>query len=295
MVTESADRRSLRLRRARPAAIALFFCLASLVAAPRAADVRARMPDIEAGSYLIKVGGKTVWARRPDQRLHPASLTKMMTVLLVLDRAELDEVATVGAGIRAAGAKIGLRVGEEMKVGHLLAAAMIQSANDACLALADHVAGSEAAFVELMNQEALKMGLHDTRFADPCGLADGGHYSTARDLALLAEKLMEDPFAAKLAATVKTRIPTLGGREFVLENTNELIGRYPGALGVKTGTTTAAGRCLLTVAERDGVRVLLVLLNAPDRWWAAVDILDHAFSSHASSLPQRQTAAERRR
>jgi D-alanyl-D-alanine carboxypeptidase (penicillin-binding protein 5/6) len=253
------------------------------------------MPDIEAGSYLIKVGGKTVWARRPDQRLHPASLTKMMTVLLVLDRAELDEVATVGAGIRAAGAKIGLRVGEEMKVGHLLAAAMIQSANDACLALADHVAGSEAAFVELMNQEALKMGLHDTRFADPCGLADGGHYSTARDLALLAEKLMEDPFAAKLAATVKTRIPTLGGREFVLENTNELIGRYPGALGVKTGTTTAAGRCLLTVAERDGVRVLLVLLNAPDRWWAAVDILDHAFSSHASSLPQRQTAAERRR
>ena len=99
---------------------------------------------------------------------------------------------------------------------------------------------------------------------------------------------MENPFLAKLAATVRTQITTVGGREFVIENTNEMIGRYPGAIGVKTGNTKTAGRCMIAAAERDGIRVLLILLNAPDRWWAAVDMLDYAFSERASNRLKHQ-------
>jgi D-alanyl-D-alanine carboxypeptidase (penicillin-binding protein 5/6) len=270
------------------AGLLLGFCLALLASAARAEAAGPGDPfGRVAAAYLVKVDGRELWARNPDRRLAPGSLTKMMTGLLVLERADPGEVATVSLeASRETGTRLGLEAGDRMQVIDLLAAALLGSANDACHALADHVAGSEKKFVVLMNARAREMGLSGTRFANACGHDAPGLYSTARDLARLAETAMGNPVFAKIAGIVGGGISTAdGGKKFSIENKNELIGRYRGAKGVKTGFTGRAGKCLAAFAERDGKRVLLVLLNAPDRWWKAEEILDAAFArgSAASS------------
>ncbi|MEK6696706.1 MAG: D-alanyl-D-alanine carboxypeptidase family protein [Candidatus Deferrimicrobiota bacterium] len=240
-----------------------------------------------AAAYLVKVDGREIWARNPSTRLPPGSLTKMMTALLVLERADLRSVVTVSReASRETGTRLGLAPGDRMPVIDLLAATLLGSANDACHVLADHVAGSETKFVALMNARAREMGLSGTRFANACGHDDPGMHSTARDLARLAETAMGNPVFAKMAGLEDGWIATAdAGKKFSLENKNLLIGRYRGAIGVKTGFTGSAGKCLVALAERRGKRVLLVLLNAPDRWWKAEGILDTAFAhgSGASS------------
>ncbi len=240
-----------------------------------------------ASSYLVKVDGREVWARAPDLRLPPASLTKMMTGLLVLERAGLGETVTVSrAAGRETGTRLGLAPGDRLLVVDLLAATLLGSANDACHALADHIAGSEDRFVARMNARARRMGLAGTRFANACGHDAPGFRSTARDLARLAETAMGNPVFARMVRIVRGEVGTVDGRKtFPVENRNELIGRYRGAVGVKTGFTEGAGKCLVAAAERDGRRVLLVLLNAPDRWWKAEEMLDAAFA-----LPSPATA-----
>ena len=233
-----------------------------------------------AAAYLVKVDSREVWARNADAPLPPASLTKMMTALLVLERADLRSVVTVSReASRETGTRLGLAPGDRMPVIDLLAAMLIGSANDACHALADHVAGSEKRFVDRMNARAREMGLSGTRFANACGHDARGMHSTARDLARLAETAMGNPVFAKMAGLEDGWISTAdAGKKFSLENKNLLIGRYRGAKGVKTGFTGRAGKCLAAFAERDGKRVLLILLNAPDRWWKAEEILDAAFA-----------------
>lgn len=162
----------------------------------------------------------------------------------------------------------------------LLAASLLQSANDACHALADHIAGNESNFVALMNRRAKELGLADTHFSNACGHDHPNHYSSARDLARLTGSILAHPFLAELVSRVETTISTLDGRHtFRLVNRNELVGRYQGAAGVKTGYTPKAGKCLIALARRNGVQVMVVLLNAPDRWWTAVDMLDSAFAA----------------
>jgi D-alanyl-D-alanine carboxypeptidase (penicillin-binding protein 5/6) len=240
-----------------------------------------------AAAYLVKVDGREVWARNADAPLPPASLTKMMTALLVLERADLRSVVTVSReASRETGTRLGLALGDRMPVIDLLAATLIGSANDTCHVLADHVAGSETKFVTLMNARARELGLSNTRFANACGHDAPGMHSTARDLARLAEAAMGNPVFAKMAGLEDGWIATAdAGKKFSLKNKNLLIGRYRGTKGVKTGFTGRAGRCLAASAERDGKRVLLILLNAPDRWWKAEEILDAAFAhgSGASS------------
>jgi len=238
-----------------------------------------------AAAYLVKVDGREVWARNPDQRLPPGSLTKMMTALLVLERADLRSVVHVsGEASRESGTRLGLAPGDRMSVIELLAATLLGSANDACHALADHVAGSEKRFVERMNVRARELGLSGTRFTNACGHDAPGMRSTARDLALLAETAMRNPVFAKMAGLEDGWISTAdAGKKFPLENKNLLIGRYQGAIGVKTGFTGSAGKCLVALAERGGKRVLLVLLNAPDRWWKAEEILDAAFARESGA------------
>lgn len=258
----------------------LAFCLGIL--ATKAGAEPAGPRDIfgkVAAAYLVKVDGREVWARNPDGPLPPGSLTKMMTALLVIERADLGQVATVSRDAsRETGTRLGLSAGDRMSVIELLAATLLGSANDACHVLADHVAGSETKFVALMNSRAREMGLSNTRFANACGHDDPGLYSTARDLARLAETAMGNPVFSKMSGLAEGEISTAdGGKTFILENRNLLIGSYPGAKGVKTGFTGRAGKCLAAFAERDGKRVLLILLNAPDRWWKAGPILDAAF------------------
>jgi D-alanyl-D-alanine carboxypeptidase (penicillin-binding protein 5/6) len=243
-----------------------------------------------AAAYLVKVDGREVWARNSSTPLPPGSLAKMMTALLVLERADLRSVATVSReASRETGTRLGLAPGDRMTVVELLAATLIGSANDACHVLADHVAGSETKFVPLMNTRARELGLSGTRFANACGHDARGMRSSARDLARLAETAMGNPVFAKMAGLEESWISTAdGGKTFPLRNSNLLLGRYRGAIGVKTGFTGAAGKCLVALAEREEKRVLLVLLNAPDRWWKAEEILDAAFargSGASSSRP----------
>lgn len=266
----------------------LGICLALLASAARAEAAGPGDPfGSVAAAYLVKVDGRELWARNPDRRVAPGSLTKMMTGLLVLERADPGQVATVSLeASRETGTRLGLEAGDRMLVIDLLVAALLGSANDACHALADHVAGSEKEFVLLMNARAREMGLSHTRFANACGHDASGLYSTARDLASLAETAMGNPVFAKIAGVVGGGISTAdGGKNFSVENKNELIGRYRGAKGVKTGFTGSAGKCLVALAERGRKRVLLVLLNAPDRWWKAEEILDAAFARGSAAPP----------
>ncbi len=217
-----------------------------------------------AAAYVVKRDGTLLWAGSAERRLAPASLTKMMTALLALERGGLDETVKVGRGVlQATGTRIGLKPGEQLTAGDLLTATVVRSANDACRALAEHLSSNLKSFIKNMNDRAAALGLANTRFADACGHDRVGQYTCAADLARLE----------------RVTIRTLGGRSFALRNTNALLGRYPGAIGLKTGYTEGAGHCLVALAERDGVRVLAVLLNAPNRWWNSVGLLDRAFAA----------------
>lgn len=233
---------------------------------PRAAD-----------AYVVKRDGRLIWANGADERHAPASLTKMMTALIVLERGQLDETVVVSrAAARERGSRIGLRAGDQVRRRDLLAAAIMHSANDACHALADDVGPT---FIARMNQRAQTLGMKNTQFVDPCGWDRPGHYSTATDLARLAEVAMQHPEYQRLARMRETNIATVDGRRrFHVKNTNWLMGRYPGAIAGKTGTTGAAGYCLVALAERDGVRVTVVLLNSPRRWSFAPRLMDRAFA-----------------
>ncbi|TXT21862.1 MAG: D-alanyl-D-alanine carboxypeptidase (penicillin-binding protein 5/6) [Gallionellaceae bacterium] len=233
-----------------------------------------------AASYLVQLNGSLLWEKESNRRLPPASLTKLMAALLVLEDYKPRAVVLVGKkAAQESGARIGLRGGERFHAEDLLAAMLIGSANDACHALADHVAGSHESFVRRMNHRAQQLGLRDTHFGNACGHDAGNHFSTARDLAVLANELLKSKAVMELAAKSEARIATTdGARHYLLANKNALIGRYPGAVGLKSGYTPNAGKCLVAYAERTGARVLLVMLNAPDRWWDAADILDLAFA-----------------
>ena len=232
-------------------------------------------------AYLVKRDGQLLWARAADRRLAPASLTKMMTALLALESGRLDETVTVGKGAAGVGgARLGLRAGDRLRASDLLAATVVRSANDACRALAEHLGGSARAFVARMNGRTEALGMRDTRFADPCGHDRPGQYTTAADMARLADTLVAQPEYLRLARVARVAISTVDHkRKFAFSNTNALLGRYEGAIGLKTGYTSKAGNCLVALAERDGVRVLVVLLNAPNRWWNAVGLLNHAFEA----------------
>lgn len=233
-----------------------------------------------AASYLVQVNGAPLWEKEANRRLPPASLTKLMAALLVLD--DYHPRAVVEVGRKAAqegGARIGLRGGERFYAEDLLAAMLIGSANDACRALAEHVAGSHENFVRHMNRRAQQLGMRDTRFSNACGHDADNHFSTARDLAVLAHDLLKNRMVVELTAKNEAQISTAdGARSYRIANKNALIGRYPGAVGLKSGYTPKAGKCLIAYAERAGARVLLVMLDAPDRWWDAADILDLAFA-----------------
>jgi len=249
-----------------------------------------------ASAYLLQIDGKTVWTHRPERRLPPASLTKVMTALLVLEREPLERVVTVSRGAAGeSGTRIGLRRGDRITVGDLLAATLIYSANDACRALADHAGGDRKRFIALMNSRARELGLENTRFNDPCGHDQPNHYSTARDLAILSETALRNRAFREVVARQQQQIRTVDGRRrFMLRNRNQLLGRYPGATGVKTGYTEAAGRCLIALAERDGTRVLLVMLHTRNRWHNAATMMDRAFQQAGQATFANRTAIELR-
>ena len=259
---------------------AIFFMHGAGVAAAAAMEVS---PLSTAASCLVQINGTTLWSQAAERRLPQASLAKIMTALLVLEQGKAEELITVSnTAARETGSRIGLRQGERLRTKDLLAATLLSSANDACRALADHLGEGEPRFVARMNKRAQELGLANTHFNNACGHDHPLQYSTAQDLAVLAEFAMSHRPFAELVKTVEIRIGTANGqRTFRLENKNELVGRYEGAIGVKTGYTPKAGKCLVALAERGENRVMLVMLKAPERWWQAVAILDRAFAAAA--------------
>jgi len=250
--------------------------LLALPAARAADDPFPRVAD----AYSVSVDGRVLWAKQADKHLPQASLTKLMTVLLALESLDGNEIVTVGAdAAEETGTRLGIRSGERYLARDLLAATLIQSANDACHALMDTIAGSERAFVALMNRRAAEWGLSGTHFSNGCGHDEANHYSTVNDLARLARYALQNRVLLGMASIDAVPIDEVDGkRHFEIANSNVLIGRYPGALGLKTGFTPGAGKCLIAYAERNGKKVLLVMLNAPNRWWDAAQILDIAFA-----------------
>jgi D-alanyl-D-alanine carboxypeptidase (penicillin-binding protein 5/6) len=244
-------------------------------ALPEAAD---RFPRA-AFAYLVALDGHELWARHAEAARPPASLTKIMTALLALEGPwEPGALAPVSARAAAAsGTRLGLRAGERLRLGDLLAAAVVASANDACLALAEHLAGGEAAFVARMNERAAALGMGATHFANACGHDTPGHVSSARDLLRLTRAALALPEFRRLVALERASVTTAGGRALEVRTTNALLGRLEGARGVKTGYTPAAGRCVVALVERQGTELVVVLLDAADRWWAAAGLVEKAF------------------
>lgn len=256
-----------------------------LCASARAASPVDSYPDV-AAAYWVEIDGRPLWAGHADERLPMASLAKLMTALVAVEHGGLDAVAEVSAGAGAeTGTRIGLRRGERVQRRDLLLAALVRSANDACRALADSIGGDgavgdpTAAFVARMNARAAALRMTKTHYADPCGHDDPAQYTSARDLATLAHAVLAEPVLAEAVQRRQLRLRTAAGRTLSARTTNALLEGLPGARGLKTGTTPAAGRCLVALVERDGRRVLAVLLHAPERWWDSVGLVELAFET----------------
>ena len=226
-----------------------------------------------ASALLVDLdSGQTLYAVRPDDPVAPASTVKVMTALVALQHANVDDVVTVSPYAAAtAGSRMGLAAGEMLTVRDLIYGLLVPSGNDAAVALAEHVAGSEAAFVALMDQTAAALGLEATRFANVHGLDEPGQTTSASDLVIMVRAALAYPLFVQAVALANGQV---AGHE--LQNTNELLGAYPGADGIKTGTTDAAGECLVASVTRHGHRLLAVVMGSGDRYADARAMLDYA-------------------
>ena len=229
--------------------------------------------------------GQVLYAQNPDEKLAPASITKVMSLLLIMEAIEQGKLTLktkVSCSEHAAsmgGSQIWLEVNEEMTVDELLRASVIASANDATVALAEAVAGSEDAFVRLMNEKAAALGMKNTTFVNACGLDADGHLTTARDVAIMSSALIKHSLIKKYS-TVWMDALRDGKSELV--NTNKLVRYYSGATGLKTGTTSKAGCCVSATAERDGMELVAVIMggeNSNERFSGAKKLLDYGFAN----------------
>jgi D-alanyl-D-alanine carboxypeptidase/D-alanyl-D-alanine carboxypeptidase (penicillin-binding protein 5/6) len=202
-----------------------------------------------------------------------------MTALITLERCQLDEVVTIdGAAVGTEGSSAYLKEGERLTVEELLYALMLQSANDAAVALAIHIGGDIEGFSALMNERADALGLCDTHFSNPHGLDDQEHYTTARELAIIAAEGMKNPTFKQICSTYKKTFPT-EDRSRTYVNHNKLLRLYDGCVGVKTGFTRRSGRCLVGAAEKDGLSFISVTLDAPDDWHDHERMLDYGYGT----------------
>ncbi|HUX47416.1 MAG TPA: D-alanyl-D-alanine carboxypeptidase family protein [Desulfosporosinus sp.] len=239
------------------------------------------LPSVSAASAVLMdvTTGDVLFGKQADTRRPPASTTKIMTAILGLELGRPDEVVTVSQKAAAVGeATLHLDPGEKITLYELITGALVRSGNDACVAIAEHISGSEEQFVKLMNKKALALGAQNTNFENTNGLPRKGHYSTAKDLALMARHGLQLPQFASIIRQKETEIHFIEPDVFMdLKNTNKLLWNYPYANGVKTGTTNAAGKCLVASATKEGRQLLAVVLNAPDRFGDAKKLLEWGF------------------
>ncbi len=280
-------------------AIALSLAASAAWGAPKAQPVpkKPQAPDLNLKSASVVLmeaaSGQIIYEKDPHERRHPASVTKVMTLVLVFDALREgkitldDEVEASPSATRLGGTQIWLEVGERMKVSDLLKAVAIASANDASVALAEHVAGTEEGFVAMMNEKAQELGMKNTHFANPHGLDANDHYTTAHDLALLSRYATSQPELVQLTSIYRDKLKGNRDKEIDLDNRNKLVRFYQGADGLKTGWTTGANYTLAATAKRGETRMIATIMGAPDagtRMAEARKMLDFGFASFHSIL-----------
>ena len=259
-----------------------------------AAEETAELSGVVSPSYVLMEPetGTVICGKEKDTRRSPASVTKIMTLLLIFDSLEkgnlsLEDTVTTSAYAKSmGGSQVYLEEGEIQSVETLIKCIVIASGNDASVAMAEHIAGSEQEFVKMMNDRAAGLGMKNTHFEDCCGLTDSdGHYTTAYDIALMSRELiLKYPQVLEYSSVWMeniTHVTRQGSKEFGLTNTNKLIRSYDGCRGLKTGSTSKAKFCLSAVAERDGLSLIAVVMAAPDsrtRQKDASALLDYGFS-----------------
>lgn len=236
----------------------------------------------ESAALICGETGQVIWEKEGNKRLSMASTTKIMTALLALEAAQekKDPIVSITEEMVAVeGSSMGLQVGDEISLRNLAAGMLLASGNDAANAAALYLAGSQEDFAEQMNARAKKIGLENTHFVTPSGLDAEGHYSTALDMAKLAQEALKNQWFQKLSSSqtcqVRFQIPE---KTVSYENHNKLLRLYEGCIGVKTGFTKKSGRCLVSAAYRDGVTLIAVTLSAPDDWNDHCLLLDYGFS-----------------
>ncbi len=267
---------------------ALFFVLVLLCAAVPGAGA---VPDLSlscASSILMeKETGTVLLEQAPHTRLEPASVTKVMTLLLVMEavdsgRLTLDEPVTVSAyAAGMGGSQVYLKEGEQLSVSEMIKCVTVVSGNDCAVALAEHLAGSETAFVERMNQRAQELGMADTVFLNCTGLPAAGHVTSAYDIALMSRELILNHPRIREYATIW--MDSIRDGAFGLTNTNRLVRFYQGTTGLKTGSTDGAGFCVSATAERDGMELIAVVMRSPtgpQRFEDAKALLDYGFANY---------------
>ena len=263
---------------------------AAILALPApAAQAASGAPAVNCGAAVLmeKETGTILYEQNSHDKLEPASVTKIMTLLLVMEavdsgRISLDQTVTISAhAVSMGGSQIWLKEGEQMTVHDLLKAVAVVSANDGTVALAELVAGSEEGFVALMNQRAAELGMADTTFVNCTGLPAAGHLTSAHDIALMSRELILNHPSIREYTTIW--MDSLRDGAFQLTNTNKLIRFYDGATGLKTGSTDSALYCLSATAERGGMELIAVVLKSPtsqDRFDAARALLDYGFANY---------------
>lgn len=231
--------------------------------------------------------GNILYESNPDERLPIASVTKVMTMLLIMEAVDsgkisLDDMVTVSENAMSyGGSTMFLETGEQLTVNDMLKGIAVASANDGCVAMAEHLAGSESAFVDMMNEKAKELGMENTHFMNTNGLDEDDHYSSARDVAIMSRELMKHETIFNYTSIW---MDTLRGGKFQLANTNKLIRFYDGANGLKTGSTSKALCCLSAAGKRNDMQLIAVVLGAPtsaERFASAKSLLDYGFANYA--------------
>lgn len=248
-------------------------------------------PYLTAYSVLVRdVNSKTfLYTKNPKAKLYSASTTKIMTALVALDTYELDEIITIKSAHTTVGRSMELKKGEQIKVKSLLYGLLVQSGNDAAMALALHHPEGFAGFVNAMNYKAEEYKLANTHYENPSGIEEYGHFTTARDLAILAEHAVRNPAINQIMQTQETTVTDITGKiKHELESTNELLGVVEGLKGLKTGWTQHAGECLVTYVERDGHPIITVILNSQDRFGESQELINWTYTHHTWAKPNLQ-------
>lgn len=243
------------------------------------------LPKINSRRYIVydRISKSMIIGKNEDVKSAMASTTKIMTTIVILEKADLNETVTVSVKAGGTGgSRLGLKRGDKTSVKDLLYGLMLRSGNDAAVALAEHVGGSVKEFAELINEKAAELGLTNTHFVTPHGLDDPNHYTTALELAKLTDYAMDNETFARIVGTKSTTI-YINNQPRQINNTNELLGVLNGVVGVKTGFTNNAGRCLVTEIKRNNMDVITIVLGADtkkDRTKDSVNLIEYTFSKY---------------